>query len=117
MKIKLTMPASVLEQLERDAAEEDALDLRGLEQCRRRPGQDGASRLEDIAPVREPEREIHVLLDEEDADALLLADAPYQGADLLNHDGGQTEKRLVDHEQARAGHEPARDGDHLLLPA
>src|SRR5262249_26547191 len=58
----------------------------------------------------------HVLLDEEDADALLLPDAPYQGADLLHHDGGQTEKRLVDHEQARAGHEPARDGDHLLLP-
>ena len=43
MKIKLTMPASVLEQLERDVAEEDALDLRGLEQRRRRPGQDGAA--------------------------------------------------------------------------
>src|SRR5215813_7837235 len=105
MKITLIMTASVLGQLERDVAEEDALNLGGLEQRRRRPGQDGAARLEDVAPVRELERELHVLLDEEDTDALLLPNAPYQAAHLLHHDGGQTEKRLVDPEQARAGHE------------
>ena len=36
---------------------------------------------------------------------------------VLHHHGGQTQEGLVDHQQAGPGHEPARDGDHLLLAA
>ena len=54
---------------------------------------------------------------------LLLIDEPFLGlapmiVGQLGHDPrSQAEERLVDHQEPRARHEPARDGDHLLFAA
>lgn len=37
--------------------------------------------------------------------------------DLLHHDGGKAERRLVEHNQLGITHQTARDGQHLLLAA
>src|SRR5262245_32724321 len=65
-------------------AQEDALHLGRLEQLRRRPVEDRASRVEDVPAVGEPERQLHGLLDEDHADALLPADAPDEVPDVLH---------------------------------
>jgi hypothetical protein len=37
--------------------------------------------------------------------------------DLLHHHRRQAQRRLVEHQEARARHQGAADGEHLLLPA
>src|SRR5262245_18775700 len=59
---------------ERHVAEEDALDLRGAQELLRRPLQDRPPRLEHVAPIGQAQRHLDVLLDEDDADAFLVAD-------------------------------------------
>ena len=51
---------------------------------------DGPAGFHTVAAVGEPQGQLHVLLDKDDGDALLVPDTP---------------------------HEPARDSDHLLLAA
>src|SRR5215471_8573637 len=108
------LPGSKLSS-ERDVAEEDPLDLGGLKQLGGWPVQDRPPGFQDIAAVGEPERKLHVLLDEHDADVILLSDPAHQGTDLLDDARREAEERLVDHEQARPRHQTARDRDHLLL--
>src|SRR5205823_14949514 len=74
-------------------------------------------RLEHHAAIGQPQRELHVLLDEKDAHALLVADAPHELADLLHHAWREAEERLVHHEKLWPRHQAARDRDHLLLAA
>src|SRR2546427_10113372 len=70
--------------------------------------------LDDVGPVREPGRELEILLREHDGQAL-----PLEGGDLLaeglDDDGRQPFRRLVEEQEARVAHERARDGEHLLL--
>src|ERR1043165_1159229 len=75
-----------------------------------------AAVFDDVAAVGDGEAVDDVLLDDEDGDAA-LADVLDAGEDLLGDLGGQAEGRFVEEEEARGGHEAARDGDHLLLAA
>ena len=65
----------------------------------------------------EPKRMIGVLLDDQHGQAVLSV----QGADgvenLARDQGRQAERRLVQHQQARAAHQRAADRQHLLLAA
>src|SRR5215813_12482265 len=79
---------------ERDVAEEDPLDLGRLEQLGGRARQDGPAGFEHVAAVGEAQRELDVLLDEHDADAVLVSDAPHQEADLVDDAGREPEERL-----------------------
>src|SRR6185295_8816498 len=110
-------PSESSTSLSGEFAEEDALDLGGAQQLGGRTRQDRAPRLEHHAAVGELERELDVLLDEKDADALLVADPAHQNADLLHHPWREPEERLVDHQELRLRHQAARDGHHLLLAA
>src|SRR5688500_3320554 len=76
-------------------------------------GHDGAG-LQDVAAVGDGEGHGGVLLDEQDrgAEAVDVHDGV---EDLLDEDRGQTHAGLVQQEEARAGHERAADGEHLLL--
>src|SRR5262245_62241458 len=65
----------------------------------------------------ELERVIGVLLDEEDGNALLLVEIANDREDLLDDEGRETERRLVEEQEARAAHQRAGDGQHLLLAA
>src|SRR5215475_6050199 len=100
-----------------DVTEEDPLDLGGLKQLGGRSVQDRPAGFENVAAVGKPERQLHVLLDEHDADVVLVADPAHQGSDLLDDTRSQAEEGLVDHEQAGPRHQAARDRHHLLLPA
>src|SRR5581483_8474585 len=101
----------------RSASQEDPADLLGGEQRRRRPVQQHPARLEDVAPVGERQRQLHVLLDEQHREALRPVHVPEPLQYLADHAVGQAERRLVDQEEPRARHEPAPDRDHLLLAA
>jgi hypothetical protein len=57
-----------------------------------------------------------VLLDEEDRHARVV-DVLDDLEDVGDEDRGEAERRLVQHEEARLPHEPARDRGHLLLAA
>ena len=67
--------------------------------------------------VGEPEGEGRVLLDEEHAHAVPLVDRADDPEDLLHHERGEPEGRLVEKEQARPQHQRAGEREHLLLPA
>ncbi len=62
------------------------------------------------------ERHRGILLDEEDGGALAV-DVADRLEDLLDQDGRQPHARLVEQQQARAGHQRPADGEHLLLAA
>src|SRR5574337_1711119 len=67
-------------------------------------------------PVGKGRGEAEVLLDKQNREpfALEFGDRP---ADLLNDDRSKTFGRLVEHQEARAGAQDSRDGEHLLLAA
>jgi hypothetical protein len=70
----------------------------------------------DIVPVRDDRREPEVLLDENDGEPLALE--PKQGsADLLNDDGREAFRRLVEQQKLRAGAQDSANRQHLLLAA
>ena len=46
-----------------------------------------------------------------------IGNAAHHGQQLVHHAGRQTERRLVEHQQARCAHHGARHGHHLLLTA
>src|SRR5690348_15272216 len=92
------------------------LDLRVVVQARRIVSQDHAPRLQYIAAAGGLERPVSVLLDQQDGDpgAIDLADGL---VDPVNQDRGDPERRLVEHQQLRPGHQRTADREHLLLAA
>ena len=62
------------------------------------------------------EGESHVLLGEQDREALAL-EPPDLLLEVLHHQGRQALRRLVQEQQLRIAHQGARDGEHLLLAA
>src|SRR5579863_2569246 len=69
-----------------------------------------------IAAVGKRQGEVDVLLDQKDGN-ILFTDFLKHVRQLLNHDGGEAEAHLVDHQELRARHQPARHCAHLLLAA
>src|SRR5262245_51990976 len=76
---------------------------------------DGAV-VDHVHPVGELQRHLRVLLDEEHADALAL-ELPDRAHHHFHDERREALRRLVEQEQIGAGHEGARDGEHLLLAA
>src|SRR2546425_6401556 len=72
--------------------------------------------LEHIGLLRGGEREVRVLLDDEDGQALLVQPGE-DLEDLADDDRGEAERGLVEHEQARPGDQRAAEREHLLLAA
>src|SRR5260370_24989824 len=71
---------------------------------------------QDIAPVAELQRAQHVLLDKEDGQPLRV-DALEIIEDELDHDGGEAEARLVEHEKSWLCPGAPAAGAHLPPPA
>jgi len=65
--------------------------------------------------IGEVERRRDVLLDEQDAHALLAIDGAHDAEDLAGDERREPERGLVEEEQARPQHERAPDREHLLL--
>jgi hypothetical protein len=103
--------------LQGEIAEKNALHLGRAEELRQGAGENGAARLEHDGAIGEPQRKLHVLLDEKDADAVLVADATHELADLLHQARRKAEEGLIDHEKLRLRHQAARNRHHLLLAA
>src|SRR5207237_10572815 len=55
------------------------------------------------------------LVDDDDAQALLLAEGLQRFGQAGHDDRGQPERQLVDEQELRPGHEGPADGQHLLL--
>src|SRR6266498_2909160 len=79
--------------------------------------EDDAPVLHDVAVVGDPEREVRVLLDEEQARLLLAVHAHEDLEDLAGEEGGEPERRLVEEDEPGSRHERPPDGEHLLLAA
>src|SRR3954453_18667286 len=73
-------------------------------------------RLEHVAAGGDVERVVGVLLDEQDRRPLLV-DLADDLVDLVDDHGRQPERRLVEQQQARAGHQRPAHREHLLLAA
>src|SRR5713101_6024650 len=72
--------------------------------------------LHDVVAVGHGRGEAEVLFDEQDREPLGLETAQRR-ADLLDDDGRQSLRRLVEEEQTRARAQDTRDREHLLLAA
>ena len=95
----------------RGVAQEDALHLGRLQQLRRRAAKDGPPGYEDVAAIGQAEGQLHALLDEDHADALLVPDAPDEAAEIGHLLQGEPKERLVDLEPATAEVGAALAGD------
>src|SRR3972149_7010703 len=84
----------------RAEAQVGALDARVVPKVGRRSFERVEAAFHDVGPIREVQRMVHVLLDEQDGQALrleLLDDLE----DVLDQHGGKAEGWLVEDEQAR----------------
>ncbi len=81
-----------------------------------RPVEHDASGIHDEGMVRKLQRRDHVLLDQQDGQPGCV-DLGQRDAELLDDARRQAERELVDHQQARRGHQAAGDRAHLLLAA
>src|SRR5512139_1215685 len=80
------------------------------------PLQDDPAVLQDVGPVAHGQRLADVLLHQHDRDPLPVD--PFRDLEnLLDEDRGEPQRRLVEHQDLRQGHQPPPDGAHLLLPA
>src|SRR5579862_3606284 len=82
-----------------------------------RAGERDVACLEHVAGVGGLQREVRVLLHDQDCEAFLfvqLADDPEQ---LRHQHGRQPERRLVQQQELRSEHERTRERQHLLLTA
>src|SRR6266542_714659 len=79
--------------------------------------EDDPAVLHDVAVVRDPEREVRVLLDEQEARLLLAVHALDDVEDFAHEQRREAERRLVEEDELRARHERAADREHLLLAA
>src|SRR5580765_2980382 len=75
-----------------------------------------AALVHDVEAVRQCQGNLEGLLDEQDRRAGLVDPAQDLG-EMLDEHRGEALRRLVDEHELRAGDEPARDGEHLLLSA
>src|SRR5579871_3026132 len=69
---------------------------------------------EDVRIVTQCERQMDILLDQNDGEAL-LAEGLQREEQLLREDGGQPQRELVDHQDYGFLHQPTPHGEHLLL--
>src|SRR3954462_470034 len=67
-----------------------------------------------VPSLRDGQCLVDVLLHQEHRHALLV-DAPDGGEVLLQQQGREAQRRLVDEQQGRSAHQPAADGKHGLL--
>src|SRR6185369_6545825 len=67
--------------------------------------------------VSEPQRVESILLDQENRQALGAVELADRRKDLANDQRGKPERRLVEQQKPRPGHEGPRNGQHLLLAA
>src|SRR5262245_53195030 len=72
--------------------------------------------LEHVDAVGEVEREIHVLLGEQDREPVGLEPADLL-LQMIDHERGQPFRRLVEQQELGIAHQGARDRQHLLLTA
>src|SRR5262249_57918055 len=68
-----------------------------------------ASGLEHVALVRAVERDVRVLLDDEDRQPVVLVERPEDVEDLADDERRQPERRLVEQQQTRPRDERARE--------
>src|ERR687893_74789 len=73
------------------------------------------SRDHHVSAMGKLEGMVGVLLHEEDRHAVLLVELPDHVEDLLHDERCEAKGRLVKEKQARAAHQGAGDGEHLLL--
>src|SRR5437899_8315780 len=97
-------------------AEVGLADPRVAREIRRRAFGDDAPLLEDVRPGGDRERLDDVLLDQQHRDAVGV-DAGDDLEHLIDDLGRQTERRLVEQQEPRHGHQRTPDRDHLLLTA
>src|SRR4051812_41523597 len=79
--------------------------------------EDDAPGFDDVAAVRDRERAMGVLLDEQRGHAELAVEPLDDGKHLVDQPRREPERWLVEEQQARPGHERAPDREHLLLTA
>jgi hypothetical protein len=71
---------------------------------------------EDVTSVAHAERDLDILLNEQDGRPVLVNVA--DGVKNLFHQNGrQTQGRFVEHQEFRPRHQSSTNGKHLLLPA
>ena len=99
------------------SAEVGGFELRVGAEFRARALADDMAGFQDVAVGGDFQGEIGVLLDEQDGDALGAVDLH----DLFKNRGdearGDAERGFVEHQEFRAAHERAADGEHLLFAA
>src|SRR5712692_2328155 len=94
--------------------QEAALDVLVRVEVRRRAMVHDLSLAHHVDAVGDAQRERHVLLDEQDAQALAL-ETDEHAPDLADDNRGQALGGLGEQKEARVGHERAADGEHLLF--
>src|SRR5271155_2534707 len=94
-----------------------AADLRIVGQRFRASRSNDVAGFEEVGMIRQREREIGVLLDQQTADMLLFADLLDDCEDIFNDAGRETEGRFVEHKKLWRHHQRAGDCKHLLLAA
>src|SRR5229473_574070 len=87
------------------------------EQVLRARAMDDAAALQHDRVARQRQRDLGVLLDQDEGGALLRRHPPDRPGELLDDDRRQALERLVKQQQRRVGHERARERQHLLLAA
>src|SRR5262245_40878358 len=98
------------------AAEVGLDDVRVGPHLGRRALGDLAAEVEHVHAVRDRHHEVHVVLDEEDREVVLLADPSDQAGELPDLLVVQAAGRLVEEQQPRLGDERPRELDPLLRP-
>src|SRR5271166_156108 len=76
-----------------------------------------AAVLHHIRMVGDRQRRGGALLDQQNGDAELVANGKQSPAELLHHDRSQSQRELVDEEEARPTHQRAGNGQHLTFAA
>src|SRR5580700_7773365 len=74
-----------------------------------------AAGFQHVAVVGDSERHARILLHQKDCDAKLASDARHAPCQILDHDGRQAERKLVDEQQFGFAHDGAADRQHLPL--
>src|SRR6476620_6813378 len=82
-----------------------------------RPLERHVPHLEHVCTARRAERELRVLLHDENGEALFLVQVAEDAEALPHDDRREAERRLVEEQKPRPRHERAGDREHLLLSA
>src|SRR6267154_55478 len=98
-------------------AEIEFLNVLGMHQPLATVVHDDPADFQNIPIMRRFQRDLGVLLDQEDGHALLFVDAPDDRENFSHQDRRQAERGLVEQKQRRPVHQRAPDREHLLLAA